>query len=54
MSTVTSADGTVIDYDRYGGGPAVVFIGGAATYRAIDRGHHPGREAARGRGVHGG
>ena len=38
MSTVTSADGTVIDYDRYGGGPAVVFIGGAATYRAIDRG----------------
>jgi pimeloyl-ACP methyl ester carboxylesterase len=36
MSTVTSADGTVIDYDRYGGGPAVIFIGGAATYRAID------------------
>src|SRR6266498_3660051 len=36
MSTVTSADGTVIDYDRYGDGPAVVFIGGAATYRAID------------------
>ena len=36
MSPVTSADGTVIDYDRYGDGPAVVFIGGAATYRAID------------------
>jgi pimeloyl-ACP methyl ester carboxylesterase len=36
MSTVTSADGTVIDYDRYGDGPAVIFIGGAATYRAID------------------
>jgi pimeloyl-ACP methyl ester carboxylesterase len=36
MSTVTSPDGTVIDYDRYGDGPAVVFIGGAATYRAID------------------
>ena len=36
MSTVTSPDGTVIDYDRYGGGPAVIFIGGAATYRTID------------------
>jgi hypothetical protein len=36
MSTVTSSDGTVIDYDRYGDGPAVIFIGGAATYRAID------------------
>jgi pimeloyl-ACP methyl ester carboxylesterase len=36
MSTVTSADGTVIDYDRYGDGPAVIFIGGAATYRTID------------------
>jgi hypothetical protein len=38
MSTVTSADGTVIDYDSYGEGPAVIFIGGAATYRAIDQG----------------
>jgi pimeloyl-ACP methyl ester carboxylesterase len=37
MSTVTSADGTVIDYDRYGDGPAVIFIGGAASYRAIDQ-----------------
>jgi pimeloyl-ACP methyl ester carboxylesterase len=36
MSTVTSPDGTIIDYDRYGDGPAVIFIGGAATYRAID------------------
>lgn len=36
MSTVTSPDGTVIDYDRYGEGPVVVFIGGAAAYRAID------------------
>src|SRR6266540_1388078 len=34
MSTVTSPDGTVIDYDRYGDGP--IFIGGAAAYRAID------------------
>jgi pimeloyl-ACP methyl ester carboxylesterase len=38
MSTVTSADGTVIDFDRYGVGPAVVFIGGAAIYRTIDAG----------------
>ncbi len=38
MSTITSPDGTVIDYDRYGEGPAVVFIGGAAIYRAIDQG----------------
>jgi hypothetical protein len=37
MSTVSSADGTVIDYDRYGDGPAVIFLGGAATYRAIDQ-----------------
>ncbi len=36
MSTVTSADGTVIDYSRYGVGPAVVFIAGASAYRAID------------------
>jgi pimeloyl-ACP methyl ester carboxylesterase len=36
MSTVTSPDGTVIDYDRYGDGPVVIFIGGAAAYRAID------------------
>src|SRR6266487_693137 len=36
MSTVTSADGTVIDYDRYGDGPTVIFIGGASQYRAID------------------
>src|SRR5947207_10358962 len=38
MSTVTSPDGTVIDYERYGDGPAVVFIGGAGTYRLIDEG----------------
>ena len=37
-STVTSPDGTVIDYDRYGDGPAVIFIGGATAYRAIDEG----------------
>jgi pimeloyl-ACP methyl ester carboxylesterase len=38
MSTVTSPDGTVIDYDRYGDGPAVIIIGGATAYRAIDEG----------------
>ncbi|MCP2257658.1 Pimeloyl-ACP methyl ester carboxylesterase [Streptoalloteichus tenebrarius] len=36
MSTLTSADGTLIDYDRHGRGPAVVFIGGATQYRALD------------------
>jgi pimeloyl-ACP methyl ester carboxylesterase len=36
MSTVTSADGTTIDYDAYGSGPAVILIGGASQYRAID------------------
>ncbi|MBB4698848.1 pimeloyl-ACP methyl ester carboxylesterase [Sphaerisporangium siamense] len=38
MSTVTSRDGTVIDFDLYGDGPAVIFIGGATQYRAIDLG----------------
>ncbi|HEY4459236.1 MAG TPA: alpha/beta fold hydrolase [Pseudonocardiaceae bacterium] len=37
MSTVTSADGTTIDYARYGAGPAVIFIGGATQYRGIDQ-----------------
>ena len=37
MSTVTSADGTSIDYDRYGAGPAVIFIGGATQFRGIDQ-----------------
>lgn len=36
MSTVTSPDGTVIDYDRFGTGPTVIFIGGASQFRAID------------------
>jgi pimeloyl-ACP methyl ester carboxylesterase len=36
VSTITSLDGTIIDYDRYGKGPAVVFVGGAGTYREID------------------
>jgi hypothetical protein len=38
MSTVTSPDGTVIDYNRYGDGPAVIFVGGASAYRAADEG----------------
>ena len=37
MSTVTSADGTIIGYDAYGKGPTVVFIGGASQHRAIDQ-----------------
>ena len=36
MSTVKSADGTTIDYDAYGSGPAVILIGGASQHRAID------------------
>ena len=36
MSTVTSADGTTIDYERYGAGPAIIFIGGATQYRGVD------------------
>jgi pimeloyl-ACP methyl ester carboxylesterase len=36
VSTVTSPDGTVIDYSRLGAGPAVIFISGASSYRAID------------------
>jgi len=36
MSTVTSADGTTIDYDAYGAGPTVILIGGATQHRAID------------------
>src|SRR3981081_3274451 len=35
MSTVTSSDGTIIDFDRYGSGPTVIFIGGAGEYRAL-------------------
>ncbi|WP_019633691.1 alpha/beta fold hydrolase [Actinomadura atramentaria] len=36
MSTVTSQDGTTISYDRYGDGPAVVFVAGATQFRALD------------------
>ena len=37
MSTATSADGTIIDYDAYGEGPTVILIGGATQHRAIDQ-----------------
>jgi pimeloyl-ACP methyl ester carboxylesterase len=36
MSTVTSADGTTLGFDRLGDGPAVVLVGGAFQYRAFD------------------
>lgn len=42
MSTVTSSDGTVIDYDSYGDGPTVIFVAGAVQHRRID----PGTSAA--------
>lgn len=34
--TVTSRDGTTIAYDRYGEGPALVFVDGATAVRAYD------------------
>ncbi|GIF77958.1 alpha/beta fold hydrolase [Asanoa siamensis] len=34
MSTVTSADGTTIAYERSGTGPAVILVDGAMCYRA--------------------
>ena len=51
MSTVTSADGTTIDYDAYGSGP-VILIGGTTQHRAIDRrtteiAHRLGERASR-------
>jgi pimeloyl-ACP methyl ester carboxylesterase len=35
-STVQSADGTTIAYDRLGDGPPIVLVGGAIQHRAID------------------
>lgn len=37
MLQATSQDGTAIAYDRIGQGPAVVLVGGAFQYRAIDK-----------------
>ncbi|MFL5589877.1 MAG: alpha/beta fold hydrolase [Ktedonobacteraceae bacterium] len=36
MNQVMSKDGTVIAFDRSGEGPAVILVGGAFQYRAID------------------
>ncbi len=36
MQKVTSKDGTQIAYEQQGSGPAVVLVGGAFQYRAID------------------
>src|SRR6266576_3588861 len=36
MKKVTSKDGTAIAFDRSGKGPAVILVGGAFQYRAID------------------
>jgi len=36
MNQVMSNDGTVIAFDRSGQGPAVILVGGAFQYRAID------------------
>lgn len=36
MSELTTARGDVVTYDRYGTGPAIVFVAGAGPFRAID------------------
>ncbi len=36
MNQVISKDGTIIAFDRSGKGPAVILVGGAFQYRAID------------------
>lgn len=38
METVASKDGTRIAFDRVGQGPALILVGGAVQYRAIDQG----------------
>jgi pimeloyl-ACP methyl ester carboxylesterase len=37
MNTVRSSDGTTIAYSRVGTGPALILVGGAFQYRAIDQ-----------------
>jgi pimeloyl-ACP methyl ester carboxylesterase len=38
MHTVTSTDGSTIAYDRYGdGGPVVILVGGALSYRTFSK-----------------
>src|SRR5690348_18364491 len=36
MKTIHSADGTTIAFDQLGKGPALVLVGGALEYRAMD------------------
>ena len=36
MPTVTSRDGTIIDFDRKGAGPVLVLVAGALQHRAMD------------------
>lgn len=48
MARVISRDGTRIAYDRTGGGPGVVLIDGALSYRAY-RGGRPPAEVLAGR-----
>src|SRR6266702_3092022 len=36
MNKIVSKDGTLIAFDRSGKGPAVILVGGAFQYRAID------------------
>jgi pimeloyl-ACP methyl ester carboxylesterase len=36
MKTVQSADGTTIAFDKLGKGPALILVGGALEYRAMD------------------
>ncbi|HEV7977410.1 alpha/beta hydrolase [Amycolatopsis sp.] len=37
VNSVRSKDGTLIAYDRIGAGPAVIYVGGATSYRAFDQ-----------------
>lgn len=36
MSATTSSDGTTISFDKVGTGPAIITVGGAMAFRAID------------------
>ena len=36
MASVTSADGTAIDYEIHGAGALLIFVPGALQHRAVD------------------
>lgn len=36
VQSVRSRDGTMISFDRYGGGPGLILVGGSSQHRAID------------------